>query len=69
MIQKRAKPHKVELFIRLLNDADRMLCNAALANVLTKRGDELLRWRIEALRNFANDVKRKSGTIAEQEKI
>lgn len=58
MIQKRARPRNVEKLLERLDAADAALCNAALTNTLTKRGDEWLRRIIHEIRRFTNDATR-----------
>ena len=61
MFHSRAKPHRIEKFIERLEAADAALCNAALCNVLTKRGDEHMRGLVQVIRREIEAAKRAAG--------
>lgn len=58
MIQKRAKPEKVDRLRAALNSADAALCEAGRLNALTNSADRRLRDLIYVVRRFNEDLDR-----------
>lgn len=58
MFHSRAKSHHVLKFIEMLEAAEIAICNAALTNVLTKRGDDRVRDTIAIVRRLREDAER-----------